>query len=133
MVRAVHDLSFPIVVTEGIGTMSMAEPIYDYLSQSEGREASLLAADSGPRSQPAEIFIPLPATTKADERITTMTEGSTVRFVQPGKGTSIGKVVSLRRIPRNNGSGVPLPGADVQFSGGEISFIPYTNLELLHN
>jgi len=129
----VRDVSYPVFVTDGFGSLPMAEPIFHYLSKSEGREVSLLAADSGPRTQPAEIFVPLPSTTKVEGGLKTITEGSTVRVVQPGNNMAIGSVVKLYKLTRKNQLGTVIPGADVQLTGGETKFFPYTNLELLHN
>jgi hypothetical protein len=113
--------------------MPMAEPIYHYLSKSEGREVSLLAADAGLKAQPAEIFIALPSSSKIEGGLRSISEGSTVRVVQPGDKIETGTVVKLYNLARKNELRMVIPGADIQLTGGEVKFFPYMNLELLHN
>jgi hypothetical protein len=132
MCSVAGEITFPIVVTEGIGEMPMAEPIFHYLTQSQGRDVSLLAADHGPRSQPVEIFIPLPAKGQAEVSVKAVDVGSMVRILRPGGVPSIGTVVRLQLLPQKNNLGTPMPGADIELIGGEREFVPYTNLELLH-
>ncbi len=132
MAKAVTDLSYPVFITDGIGTMPMNELFYDYLVGSEGREVSMLAADHGPQAQPAEIFLPLPATRKADRSTPTLSKGSTVRVLQPGGVSVLGLIGELHHRPHKNAFGSPMPGAEVELKGGERKFVPYTNLELLH-
>jgi hypothetical protein len=132
MCNVVGDLTFPVIATDGIGNMPMAEPIFHYLDQSAGRDVSLLAADHGPRSQPAEIFIPLPAARQGEIRFKAVDVGSTVRILRPGGDFSVGTIIRLQPLPHKNSLGTPLPGADVELNGGERKFVPYTNLELLH-
>ena len=132
MRRATRKLTFPVIATEGIGDMQMAQPIFHHLSQSEGRDVSLLAADHGPRSQPVEIIIPLPATRPGDVLPKAVDVGSMVRVLRPGGEPSIGTIVRLQHLPQKNTLGKPMPGADVEFNGGERKFVPYTNIELLH-
>lgn len=127
------DLTYPVIVTECLGENPMAEPIFSFLSQSEEREVSLLAATYGRGAQPVEIFIPLPATIQGEAGVKTIAVGTKVRVLQPGGDKPVGTVVQLEPLPRKNSLGTPMPGALVKMSGGERSFVPYTNLELLHN
>jgi hypothetical protein len=60
--RAVRSLSYPVFLTDGIGYQSMAEPIFQLLKQSEGREVSLFMRTPERRGSRPEIVIPLPAT-----------------------------------------------------------------------
>jgi hypothetical protein len=41
LVPQVEQLPFPVVVTEGIGTMPMSEPVFQLLQTNDGREASI--------------------------------------------------------------------------------------------
>jgi hypothetical protein len=133
MAKAVTDIVYPIFITDGIGTMPMNDLYYDYLVGSEGREVSLLAADKGPQAQKAEIFLPLPATRNADMRLPAIAKGSTVRVVQPGNGSVVGLVYDLHHRPQKNAFGSAMPGAEIELKNGERKFVPYTNLELLHD
>ena len=125
-------LTFPVFVTDGIGDMSMAEPIFQHLSQSAGRDVSLLAADHGPRSQPAQIFIPLPASRQGEVGVKAVSVGATVRVLRPGGDLSLGTVIRIQLLPRKNDLGTPMPGLEVELAGGERKFVPYTNIDLLH-
>ncbi len=131
MSRAVRELAYPVIVTDGIGDMPMAKPIFHFLSQSEGREVTLFAADHGPRSQPVEILLPLPAARLGEAKVNGVGVGSQVRVLRPGSDLPVGTVIQIQSQPRKNSLGTPLPGADVELNGGERLFVPYTNLELL--
>jgi hypothetical protein len=131
MSKAARELTYPVIATDGMGDMPMAEPVFHFLSQSKGREVTLLAADQGPRSQPAEIFLPLPAARQGETNVNGVGIGSKVRVLRPGSDLPVGIVIQIQSLPLKNSLGTPLPGADVELDGGERMFVPYTNLELL--
>lgn len=126
--------SFPIIVTDGIGKQVMAEPIFELLRQSEGRQASLLSSSVKPRRQKSEIIIPLPTTHNLDQLTSsqiTLAAGSQVRVWRMADGATIGRVARVYVQPRKTEVGALLPGADVEFSNGNVQFIPFRNLDLI--
>ena len=128
-----HEFSYPIIVTDGFGRQDMAEPIFDLLKQSEGRQASLLSSEEKPRKQKSEIIIPLP-TTHDNSRLASsqisLDVGSSVRARRLEKN-STGKVVRTFTQPRKTKVGALLPGAAVEFSEDDVKFIPFRNLDLI--
>lgn len=126
--------SFPIIVTDGIGNQVMAEPIFELLKQSEGRQASILSSSEKPRRQKSEIIIPLPTTHGMDRMESsqnTITAGSQVRVLRVADGVKTGRVARLYAQPRKTRVGSLLPGADVEFTNGIVEFIPFRNLDLI--
>ena len=131
--------SFPIIVTDGIGKQVMAKPIFELLQQSEGRQASILSGNhlSGnqkPRRQKSEIIIPLPTTHNMDQLKSsqiTLAVGSQVRVRRMADDITTGRVARVYVLPRKSKVGALLPGADVEFSGENVRFIPFRNLDLI--
>ncbi|MGD8805702.1 MAG: hypothetical protein PVH65_07610 [Chloroflexota bacterium] len=127
-------LSFPIFLTEGIGYRPMAEPIFELLQRSEGRELSLLAESRAHRPQAAEIIIPLPTSGSlpqlepADDSLQT---GSLVRVMGLEEQTMLGRVSKLYIQPRRTDYGGMAAGADVVLADGRAIFVPYANLDLI--
>lgn len=125
---------FPIIVTDGIGQQVMSQPIFDLLRQSEGRQASILSSSEKPRKQRSEIIIPLPTTHNIDQlksSQSTITVGSQVRVWRMADDGATGRVARVYVHPRKTKVGALLPGADVEFSTGNIQFIPFRNLDLI--
>lgn len=125
---------FPIIVTDGIGKQVMAEPIFELLQQSEGRQASILSSCEKPRRQKSEIVIPLPTTHNMDQLKSaqiTLAVGSQVRVWRTSDDAAMGRVARVYIQPRRTKVGALLPGADVEFSNGKVQFIPFRNLDLI--
>ncbi len=128
-------LPFPVVLTEGFGTISMAEPIFSLLQNNMGREA-ILSADIQTRYgvKRPDIMIPL----RAEEALSgeaaetaSLTEGARVRVVcEPYMG-QIGIVKQLPTPPQMVESGIRLPVAEVNLADGGPVVVPIANLELI--
>jgi hypothetical protein len=130
---AAMGLSFPVVLTDGIGDRPMAEPIFRLLQQSEGREATLFSRDGGrPGSRP-EIVIPVPAPAEVDKGPAgqPLVSGRQVRLLRAPYASQVGRVVALHDRPWPGPLGLRLAGADVQLADKQIVFVPYANLELI--
>lgn len=127
-------LSFPVVLTEGVGSQPMAEPIYKLLRDSEGREASLFSRMTDRAGSRPEIVIPVPAsvesdrTTAADHAIAI---GQNARILSAPYTSQVGKIAAIHSHPRPTMIGTRAPGADVELSGGEVVFIPFSNLDII--
>jgi hypothetical protein len=127
-------LSFPVLLTEGIGYRPMVEPIFELLQRSAGRELSLLAESHIHRPQTAEIVIPVPTSRPlpqvgtADDSLQT---GSLVRLLGQGDQTMLGRISKLHVQPRRTAFGGMAAGADVVLPDGRAIFVPYANLDLI--
>lgn len=130
LMAAMRRVRFPIVLTEGFGAQPMADPIFDLLRQSEGRDASLFAARSG---RP-EIVIPLPALQEEEEargRPEPVTVGRRARILRAPYAGEIGEVVAIHTRSQSTNIGLRAAGADVALSGGKVVFVPFANLDLI--
>jgi hypothetical protein len=128
------ELGFPVFLSEGVGRRPMAEPIFELLQRSEGREVSLLASSSMHRPQRAEIIIPLPTTGQVqaiESDDLSLQTGSLVRVNGLKGGTAIGRVARTHSQPRRTAIGGLAAGADIVLSDGQALFVPYPNLDLI--
>ncbi|MCP4591910.1 MAG: hypothetical protein GY842_14340, partial [bacterium] len=99
LVPQVEQLPFPVIVTEGIGTAPMSDPIFQLLKTHEGRDVSVSARTQArwPVIRP-EIIIPLPAEAlpPSDVQIgTPLTVGARVRAVRAPYMGIAGTVTAL--------------------------------------
>jgi hypothetical protein len=136
LISFAEQLSFPVVVTEGIGDIPMIGPIFNLLKQNDGREASISGRVTSRRSstQP-EIIIP-----KLDRRSSPRDEteregeirvGTPVRIVRAPRMGTVGKVVGLPRYARRIETGARARCADVDIGQEEPVSIPLVNLDVL--
>jgi len=126
--------SYPIFLTEGIGRRPMADPIFELLQRSEGREVSLLTRSHLNRPQPAVIIIALPSSgagpqTEASD--STLQAGAMVRVLGMEDSTVFGRVRKFHAQPRRTLHGGMASGADVMLADGSTVFVPYANLDLI--
>lgn len=130
-----ESLPFPVLVTEGFGTMPMSQQAFSLLHSNMGREA-MLSADTRSRwgARRPELLIPL----RAEEGLPTedpspaqLRVGDQVRALRDPCLGAIGTVVELPDLPQVVESGARLPVAVVDLEGQEPALIPLANLELI--
>ena len=144
LIEAALGVSFPIILTEGVGHVAMATPIFELIRSQEGREVSI-SAQTRTRwgvVRP-EILIPLPSETRPPVPPAVgapLTVGARVRVVRGGQAEAkepgprmgaVGTVVSIPDRAQRIGTGIRVHGAEVRFSQTEALFVPFANLELL--
>jgi hypothetical protein len=131
----VEQLPFPIIVTEGIGTVPMSAPIFHLLTTNADREATI----SGRVRlrwgvvRP-EIIIPLPTDRPPSAPIrsgTPLAVGTQVRLVQAPYMGAVGKIVALPAHARPIETGAREMAAQVDVGGDTPVFVPLANLEVL--
>ncbi|HET90517.1 MAG TPA: hypothetical protein ENN99_07245 [Chloroflexi bacterium] len=125
----------PIVATEGIGELAMAEPIFRLLTTNDGREAAIrgVVQPRWPMIRP-EIVIPLPAGAvkpSQNQPRTPLTVGTRVRVVHEPYQSAIGTIKTLPGQPRVIETGARVLGAEVDLGQGTPIFVPLVNLEVL--
>jgi len=131
----VEELPFPIVVTEGIGTVPMSTPIFHLLTTNDGREASI-SGQVQPRwgiVRP-EVIIPLPAETLPPAETQPgmpLTVGARVRVIRAPYMGAVGTVRALPAHARRIETGTRVHGAEVDLGQGAPIFVPLANLEIL--
>jgi hypothetical protein len=129
-------LPFPVLLTEGFGTLPMSQPVFTLLQSNVGREA-LLSADTRTRrdARRPEVLIPLRNGQPASEEgagILPMKVGALVRALRAPYLGGVGTVLDLPTQPQRIESGARLPVAVVELQDGEQVSIPLANLELIH-
>jgi hypothetical protein len=129
-----RNMPFPIVMTEGLGQVSMARPIFRLLRTNDGREAAINGV-----TQPRwgeirpEIIIPLPTRSAPTPPPPNSPLQPAVR-VRVTRGPARSRVGTVRSLPKQ-----PIAlkiearvwGATVAFDDGGEQFVPLHNLELL--
>ena len=135
LVPQVEQLPFPVIVTEGIGTVAMSDPIFELLTTHDEREASISGRSQArwPVVRP-EIIIPLPAGTLPSSRTqigSALTVGTRVRAVRAPYMGAVGTVKALPAQARHTETGAKVHGAVVDLGQESPIFIPLTNLEVL--
>jgi len=135
LIESATKMPFPIILTEGVGRVAMAAPIFDLLRSQDGREVSI-SAETRTRwglVRP-EVLIPLPSDTRPPMPPAVgapLTVGARVRVV---RGPHMGQVGTVSAIPgraQRIEIGMRVHGAEVRFSPTSTVFVPFANLELL--
>jgi hypothetical protein len=131
----VKELSFPVMVTEGMGRVPMSSPMFELLTRRQGREASLsTATQTRWGAVRPELIIPLLAEDGQPARSTPaepLSLGALVRVVRQPYFGMTGHVVEMPSLARRVESGVRLHLARVEIEQvGRVS-VPVLNLELI--
>jgi len=135
MISQIEQSPFPVIATEGIGTVPMSKPLFRLLATNDGREASI-SGQVQPRwgiVRP-EIIVPLPAETLPPAQTqpgTPLTVRAQVRVVRAPYMGAVGTVVALPVHARRIKTGIKVHGAEIDLGQGTPVFIPLANLEVL--
>lgn len=136
-----EDLDLTIVLTEGFGSMPMAEDVFEFLRAAEGRTVSMNGSTQVRAGvvRP-EIVLPLEDDEPADplEELLAHREaekgeptvGAKVRIVRNPKFGRWGTVVSVPSEPVRFETEALLPAAEVELDDGSRVFVPLANLEV---
>lgn len=129
-----REMRYPIVVTDGFGSVPMNSAAYKLLSTSAKREVALNAesTDRYSGSRP-EIIIPLPTTSEPPipSEIESFAPGSQVRMrCAPAMGR-IGSILSIKPGLTTLPSGLRAQAAEVKLDNNEIVIVPLVNMEVV--
>ncbi len=129
-----REVRYPIVATDGFGSLPMNAAAYRLLTTNTKREATLNAEafDRYSGARP-EIIIPLPASTPpaVPHNVEAFAPGQIVRLRrQPAVG-QIATLMNLHDGPATFPSGLRAAAAEVQLENGEKLLIPLVNLEVV--
>jgi hypothetical protein len=135
-------LGLTVIITEGMGQIPMAEPVFDLLRSLHGHMALLGGArggdglstlsDAGSGTGP-EVIIPQPRgrQTLVREAPRALEVGMVVRLTRPPHVGTVARVEAVPVTPQLTAVGIPAMGATVRLSNGQRVFVPLVNLEVL--
>jgi hypothetical protein len=129
-----REMKYPIVVTDGFGSMPMNSAAYRLLSTNAKREvimnAELYDRYSGARP---EVIIPLTISSEppSSMEVVPFAPGLQVRMRRPPFMGSIGTIELLRPGLATLPSGLRAPAADIKLENGETVVVPLVNLEVV--
>jgi hypothetical protein len=134
LLQAAYQMRFPIMVTEGFGTIPMNSAAFKLLTTNNKREATVNAEhfDRYTGARP-EVIIPLPISSEPDEPnpYEPFAAGQQVRMRRPPNTGMIGTIANLPAGLSLLPSGLRAPAADVKLENGENVIVPLVNLELV--
>jgi len=128
------EMRYPIVVTDGFGSMPMNSAAHRLLSTNNKREATLNAEafDRYSGGRP-EVIIPLPTEKRPPEPhdVEAFAPGQTVRVRRQPAAGLIGTIMSLPSGLSTFPSGLRAAGAEVRLENGQQLLVPLVNLEVV--
>lgn len=134
MCAAALQLSFPVILTDGIGSSGMTRAIFRLLQDAQGQEVSLFAQVNTKIGERPEAIIPLPANTNPTNPAlpgVKLELGQTVRIMRMPYLGKTGKITRLYERAKDSDIGIRMIGADVTLPEGNVVYVPYPNLDLL--
>jgi len=133
LIPRVKEVDFPVIATEGVGTLPMSKAVFELLRSLDRREAAVsgrLKLCWG--SERPYIVVPMP--TESGSIIqpdAPLVVGSRIRGLRlPYLGVS-GTVMELPPSHLILETGARLHGAQVKFDNKDVAFVPYLDLERL--
>jgi len=129
-----RDLGLAVLVTEGMGHIPMAQPIFDLLRSHHGRLV-VLSGDTRDGGDLPEAIIPIPSKIEGEAEAMIVAQpfqvGVNVRITRPPYLGQVALVVGIPQTPQQTTIGTRLEGADVRLIDGRRAFIPFVNMERL--
>ncbi len=131
--QAANSLPFPVLITDGIGSQDMAEPIFRLFQKSRDREAALFGHMNEDWESRPEVILPLtgPPKNQSSGSHDSITIGKTVRILRQPFAGQVGKVARLYNYSQTTQIGTTYHGADVKLSDGRNIFVPFANLDVI--
>jgi hypothetical protein len=135
LIDVLGSLPFPVLLTEGFGTVAMTRPAFSLLHSNTGRE-TMVSADTRTRwgATRPEIMIPLRAEEEMpgeDGKIEPLKVGDQVRALRAPYLGALGTVAGMPQQLQTLESGARTRAAAVDLEDGEQALIPLANLELI--
>ncbi len=134
LIPELQALPFPLLITEGFGSMPMSSHTFSLLQANLGREA-MISADTQTRwdIKRPEVIIPLRSEDLPKEQPgpVPLEVGMRVRVSHGPNFGAIGSVTDLPMLPQVVESGGRLPVAEVELEKEGKVLIPLANLELI--
>src|SRR5512147_2162918 len=129
-----YQMRYPILVTDGFGSLPMNSAAFRLLTTNDKREATVNAEhfDRYNGNRP-EVIIPLPVSTEPPEpnNFEVFAVGQTVRLRRPPSAGMVGTLSNLPAGLSTLPSGLRAPAAEVKLENGETLLVPLVNLEVV--
>ena len=129
-----REMRYPILATDGFGTLPMNSAAYKLLSTNAKREVTVNAEvyDRYSGARP-EVIIPLPISSDppSPNEVEIFASGLQVRMRRPPAMGMIGVIVTVKRGLTTLSSGLRAPAAEVKLENGDIVTVPLVNLEVV--
>ena len=129
-----REMRFPILITDGIGSLPMNSAAYKLLSTNAKREVALNAEvyDRYTGARP-EIVIPLPTSSEPPmpNEVETFSPGAQVKMRRPPAMGMIGSIVSIKPGLTTLPSGLRAQVAEVKLENNETVIVPLVNMEVV--
>ena len=134
LIQKAMEMRYPILVTDGFGSLPMNSAAYKLLSTNARRDVTVNAEihDRYSGARP-EVIIPLPISEipLIPREVETFAPGLQVRMrLSPALGM-IGSIVALKSGLTRLPSGLQAPAAEVKLENGETVIVPLVNLEFM--
>lgn len=129
-----REMRYPILVTDGIGSMPMNSAAYRLLSTNAKREVTLNTEpyDRYTGARP-EVFIALPVSAEPPmpNEVEVFAPGMQVRMRRPPSMGMIGSIVALKPGLTVLPSGLRAQAAEVKLENNETIIVPLVNIEVV--
>jgi hypothetical protein len=129
-----REMRYPILVTDGFGTLPMNNAAHKLLSTNAKRDVTVNAEfyDRYSGARP-EVIIPLPISSDppSPHEVETFAPGLQVRMRRPPSMGMIGSIVSIKQGLTTLPSGLRALSAEVKLDNGETVIAPLVNLEVV--
>ena len=129
-----REMRFPILLTNGFGSLPMNSAAYKLLATNAKREATLNAEvyDRYSGARP-EVIIPLPVSSEPAPSIDVeiFAPGQMVRMRRPPMMATIGSIMNLLPGLTILPGGLRAACAEIRFENGEQALVPLVNLEVV--
>ena len=134
LLQKAREMRYPIIVTDGFGTMPMNSAAYKLLSTNAKREVVVNAEvfDRYSGAKP-EVIIPLPISSDppAPRDVETFAPGLQVRLRRPPAMGMVGIIKEVKPGLTTLPSGLRAPAAEIQLENNETVVAPLVNLEVV--
>ena len=129
-----REMKFPVLVTDGIGSLPMNSAAYKLLSTNSKREVTVNAEvyDRYTGARP-EIIIPLPTSSDPPmpNEVETFAVGQQVKMRRPPSMGMIGSIVTIKPGLTVLPSGLRAQAAEVKLENNETVIVPLINMEVV--
>ncbi|MCP4360581.1 MAG: hypothetical protein GY796_21440 [Chloroflexi bacterium] len=131
--QTAQTVSFPVIITDGVGKQGMSLPIFTILKEADGQRASLFGEYEQQLGSRPEIIIPQQATIKSEAVLPnrTLQAGLIVRILRAPFTNQMGSIVKIYTLSQLTATGAKAHGCDIELADGNIVFVPSANFDVI--